>query len=126
MTARDGYVSVGSKRADLESLICAAAGNDSLLWTVDAKAELHDLVVFYFTQPVSAFVACGKVLGPTPKTHGRSRRRMAQIGKIRLFPRPIPLAEARRMLDASWLRTPQGFGRGQKAGVVGIVRSASR
>lgn len=114
MVDRSGFVSFGSTPDHLSGLICHSAEQDTAVWTVAKGAQPGDLVVFYFTKPVAAFLACGRVIRPSRETYGEDRKPMAEVGKIRLFPEPVTLQRARKRLALRWLQTPQGFAQGRK------------
>jgi hypothetical protein len=107
MEQRSGFISFGSKPEHLTALIKASAEQDIVTWTVAEDAEPGDLVVFYFTIPVAAFLACGRVIRRSSETW--KKKPMAEIGMIRLFPEPVTLSRARERLAFPWLKTPQGF-----------------
>ena len=62
MDQRSGSVSFGSTQEHLAELIRASANQGSATWTVAEGAQDGDLVVFYFTIPVAAFLAHGRVI----------------------------------------------------------------
>jgi hypothetical protein len=110
MEQRSGFVSFGSTQDHLADLIRASAEQRNTTWTVAEGAQDGDLVVFYFTIPVAAFLACGRVIRRSKETWGRDKKPMADVGMIRLFPEPVTLRRAKERLALPWLRTPQGFG----------------
>ena len=106
---RSGYVSFGSTQEHLSELIRASAEQSTTTWTVAEEAQEGDLVVFYFTIPISAFLACGRVLRRSEDTWGEDDKPMAEVGILRLFPEPVTLQRAKKRLGLRWLRAPQGF-----------------
>lgn len=118
MEERSGFVSFGSTQGHLSGLICLSAEQDTGNWTVAQGAQAGDLVVFYFTKPVAAFLACGRVIRRSDLTYGKDRKPTAEVGMIRLFPEPVTLQRAKDRLALRWLKAPQGFGMGRKENVI--------
>lgn len=121
MVDRSGFVSFGSTPDHLSGLICHSAQQETTVWTVAEVAQPGDLVVFYFTKRVGAFLACGRVIRRSKETYSEDRKPMAEVGKIRLFPEPVTLQRARERLALRWLQTPQGFALGRKEDVALLV-----
>jgi hypothetical protein len=117
MEERSGFICFGSTKEHLSGLICMAAEQKTGTWTVAESAQPGDLVVFYFTKPVAAFLACGRVIHRSQMTYGRNHKPMAEVGMIRMFPEPVTLQRAKDRLALGWLRTPQGFALGPKENV---------
>ena len=101
----------------MAELIRASADQRSTPWTVAEGAQEGDLVIFYFTIPVAAFLACGRVIRRSDKTWGKDKKPMAEVGMIRLFPEPVMLKRARERLGLAWLKTPQGFAKRRQENV---------
>jgi hypothetical protein len=117
MEENNGFVCFGSTDENLSALIGAASRQENVTWTVAIGAEPGDLVVFYFTEPVGAFLACGRVIRRSEDSFGDDEKPMAEVGRIRLMPEPVTLRRARSALAHPWLKTPSGFGKGRKDGV---------
>jgi hypothetical protein len=101
-------------------LVDVAAGREpAVSWTVARDGRPGDLVLIY-AMGISAFIAVAQVLDRDEDRH--DGKPCAWIENVRFLPRPVPLQEAKRKCGFAWLRTPQGFGRGEKAGAVEILK----
>jgi hypothetical protein len=117
MEQRSGFVSFGSTQAHLEELIRVSADQSTATWTAAEGANDGDLVVFYFTIPVGAFLAYGRILRRSQETWGADKKPMAEVGMIRLLPEPVTLKRAKERLQLPWLKAPQGFAKRRQENV---------
>jgi hypothetical protein len=127
MELRSGFVTFGSTQEDLAELIRTSADQLSTTWTLSEEAQDGDLVVFYFTVPVTAFLACGRVIRRSKEKWGDHKKPMAEIGMIRLLPEPVTLRRAKERLGLPWLKTPQGFAkrRHENVALLAVLGGAS-
>lgn len=76
------------------------------VWTVPGSARRGDDVLFYFTAPVSGFVATGRVQGDLEDAAVIGRTGwMADVGEVVMLPVPVPRADVAAALpEWGWLR----------------------
>lgn len=108
-TSAQTFVSYARHATDVWHLARSAATGKSVTWTVHRSAKAGDLVAFYCMNPLAAFIAHGRVVRRSKDRFGRSRKPMADVGLIQLFPKPVTIQDAKRKLGFPWLRTAQGF-----------------
>lgn len=118
--ARARFVSYARDAKNVWELARAAATGEPVWWTVHDSAEQNDTVLFYCMRPLGSFIAHGRVLRRLEQRF-RWRKPMAEVGLIRLLPRPVPIGEAKAKLGLSWLRAAQGFEQGPREGVDVII-----
>jgi hypothetical protein len=114
-----GFVSYGATAGHLSQVVCAAADQRSQTSVVAKGAMDGDLVVFYFTRPVEAFLGYGRVVRWWQEKW--NERPLAEIGMIRLFPVPVSLKRAKERLALPWLKVAQGFGRRRQENVAMLL-----
>lgn len=90
------------------------ADDDSVIWTARKNALFNDVVFFYFTAPVSAIVACGRVIDEVWLNEDIQSdwegKWMAEVGHVELFPenKYIPISKLRAIFpEWNWLKMPR-------------------
>ena len=87
----------------------AAATGATVGFVVPKETRPGDEAVFLFHH--SAFVGTGTVLSsPKPGQHGRRSVAFARVGKLKRFPRPLPLTDVSTAIpEWEWTKYPRSF-----------------
>jgi hypothetical protein len=104
------HVLVGSNAADFETIVDAARNGENVAdWVVPKKAAVGDRVLL-FTRS-RGFVADALIASPkVPGEFGQKQILRADVGPVRLFPSPIPLAYIVKVIpEWPWATYPRSY-----------------
>jgi hypothetical protein len=105
------YVCLGNPRDHLPDLEGDIADRATVDWTINSKAGPGDMVVFYFTQPLSQILAKGTVLSAPVRNDEPGDywegKYFCTIGELAWLPTPIHIRDLRATWPQwGWLKSP--------------------
>lgn len=115
----EGFVGYLDTPKNLRLLVQLAWSRKKGTWPVAPAASVGDVMIFYYTKPLSAFVAHAEVLGCSSELW--KGRPTVKIGSVQMLRRPVPLKLATARTGLAWLKAPAGFGRRRQPGVGRII-----
>ena len=119
------HILVGQE-AFYEEVQSAARGGDGAEWIVPKKCVVGDEVLLFFRHR-NAFVGCGTVLtAPTAAQFGRRACYSSNVGRFRVFSRPVSLdAVLEKFPDWPWATYPRSYTSQYPDGLLEFLESAS-